>query len=174
MCSDVEGKVFAFRFRCARCGSCCSEMPKGVPLYHGDIEGIARRIGIPTHDFVADFCDVDEHRIESEEKGVVHIPVIYLKTSDGKCVFFKEKGCSVHEVKPYNCKAAPFISLVFQSESWIRSLKHNCKGYGRGPFYTKRRIRQQLEEEAKLEEAEWAWFDSGYYDRLIQFSPKGG
>lgn len=69
------------RFKCKRCGSCCTDF---VPLRPGELEKIA--------DFVR------QHRIKNKQKGTEN------------CPFLRRNRCAIYEVRPtvcrvYDCKA---------------------------------------------------------------------
>jgi Fe-S-cluster containining protein len=140
-------------------------MAKGVPLYYSDVERIAFSRDLATDEFMRRYCELTVHRLVTE-KADLAIPGLYLQTSEGRCIFYKGDGCGIHDVKPYCCRSSPCISLLFQDDSFIEYFKKECKGFGRGPYYSKRKVKQMLEQEAGLEEAEWRLFNEGLFDKV--------
>lgn len=174
MLKELENKIFPFKFRCVRCGKCCTQMLTGVPLYYTDIKNISCSIGLKMNAFVKQYCELTLHQIRTGKK-ILNIPILYLKTTKGKCIFYKSNGCTVHNVKPYCCSAAPFISLLFQDYDMIDFFKKQCNGFGHGTYYNKRKIKQILKKEVELEETEWQLFNNGLYSNLVMLlNGKGG
>lgn len=165
MLKEIENRIFPFRFQCVRCGNCCTNLPRGVPLFYMDAYKIALLFNLKVREFIAKYCEFELHEIVSNG-NILHIPGLYLKNIGNACIFYRGNGCSINSVKPYNCLSAPFISLLFQSDSAIKYLKSNCKGYGSGSYYSKKRIKMLLEKEARLEIKDFKLFKKGLINRL--------
>ena len=116
--------------------------------------------------FILNYCELTVHKIIYGGK-IINIPVLYLKTSGNVCIFYKNKECSIHDVKPYNCSAAPIISLLFQDKDVIRFFKDNCKGYGKGTYYSKGKIAEIINHESELEKQEFELCYRNSYDAII-------
>lgn len=55
-----------------------------------------------------------------------------LKPERGQCHFLKDGGCSIHPVKPVQCRAYPFWpELVEDRKAWRREARA-CPGIGQG------------------------------------------
>ncbi len=148
-------------------------MTTGVPIYHQDAMHIARNLQHNLKGFLSKYCEAIVHNIYDEGKWVT-IPVIYLKTIRGCCVFLHDATCSIHPVKPYLCRSAPCISLVFDDRETVEYFRRHCRGFGKGPYYSKDKIRRMLNEEMKLEKRERKLFTKGVYDGLINPKDRGG
>jgi len=114
-------------FECTQCGECCRGFG-GTYVTPEDIERISRFIKCDPDTFVLRFCDMSGSR-----------PVLSLG-EEGKCVFFDEL-CTIHAVKPYMCRAWPFIqTLVDHPENW-EAMAGSCPGMRKGiPEETIQRI----------------------------------
>jgi Fe-S-cluster containining protein len=95
-------------YNCWKCGTCCHEIEykKRIPLYPEEADElieIAKKRGVPfkvIEDLV--FPDVLNKKI------LIVTYKIRLDNETHGCPFYnKEKGCTVHEVKPLACKAYP-------------------------------------------------------------------
>jgi len=144
-----------------------------MPIYHQDAMRIARNIGHDLQAFLSKYCEVIVHNIFDEGEWVT-IQINYLKTIRGNCVFLHDATCSIHPVKPYLCKSAPCISLWFHDRETVESFKKHCRGFGKGPYYSKDKIRRMLKEEMELEKRERELFAKGVYATLLNPKDQGG
>lgn len=88
--------------KCIRCGKCCFN--KQINLIPKEVKEICEYLKIPVEKFLEDYCDVKYLHHE------IPIPAICLKNrSDGSCIFLEGNLCKIHPVKPWQCKAYPFI-----------------------------------------------------------------
>ena len=94
-------------FECQQCGDCCTGFG-GTYVTENDIEKIAEFINSDPTSFVEKYCDFAGSR-----------PVL-TQGHDGKCIFFDaKKQCTIHPVKPYMCKAWPYIATIIEHpENW--------------------------------------------------------
>ena len=59
-----------------------------------------------------------------------------LEKKDKDCIFYEpEKGCSVYEVRPSQCRAFPFWPEVVRSPASWEEMQESCPGIGRGPLW---------------------------------------
>ena len=93
-----------------------------------DILEIACFIHTDPASFVDRYCDLSGTR-----------PVLTQK-EDGNCIFFKT-NCSIHPVKPFMCRAWPFIKTVITNpENW-NAMAGSCPGMIKDiPFEDLKRI----------------------------------
>jgi Fe-S-cluster containining protein len=141
--------LFEFNWECQRCNACCQNLASGVPILLSDVRRIADRFEITVREFVEKYC---EFRTETDQENKFEIPLITVKTDENNtCVFFNDWGCSIHSYKPYYCKSAPVISLLFSEPDLYIDFKKYCKGFGKGKRYTLSEIEAQLEVEQRLE-----------------------
>ena len=103
-------------FECKLCGDCCKGFG-GTYVSGADIEKIAAFIDADAKKFTAMYCDPSGSRF------------VLTRGEDGCCIFFdKEKQCTIHPVKPYMCRAWPFIKPVSrQPENW-NAMANSCPG----------------------------------------------
>jgi Fe-S-cluster containining protein len=148
-------------------------MRRGVPIYHQDAMRIARNIRHDLQEFLSKYCEVMVHNIYDKGEQVT-IPIIYLKTIRGNCVFLHDAKCSIHPVKPYLCRSAPAFSLMFHYRETVESYMKHCRGFGKGPYYSKDKIRRMLKKEIELEKRERELFAKGVYVALLNPKDRGG
>lgn len=103
-------------FSCRQCGDCCRGFG-GTYVTARDILRISAYIRFDTDRFTTHYC---------EKSGSRHVLAC---GEDGCCIFFdKEKQCTIHPVKPYMCKAWPFIEAVIRHpENWDM-MANSCPG----------------------------------------------
>ncbi len=105
-------------FSCTQCGECCRGFG-GTYVTQEDIHRISRFISCDPAEFISRYCDMSGSR-----------PVLTL-ADDGKCIFF-DKLCTIHAVKPYMCRAWPFIkNLLNHPENWD-AMAGSCPGMVKG------------------------------------------
>ena len=67
----------------------------------------------------------------------------------GLCRFLRPDGCSIHPVKPTQCRAFPFWpELVRSARGWRKTAKY-CPGIGKGPLIQIETARQVAREMAE-------------------------
>lgn len=150
-----------FRFDCTRCGKCCERQFGGVTLYLSDLERLARHFALTPREFVERYCTFTRHRIETKA-GTRTVPDLRLRSNpDGRCIFLADKLCSVHEVKPYVCAAAPFVFEIFSDPEARQELIAVCDGYGLGPEHRADEFRHWLDQESRHERDDAAGYAAG-------------
>jgi Fe-S-cluster containining protein len=123
------------RFECQPdCGKCCTSAREGsVFVEPADIEALARKLSLSPRAFVLAHT--------TREEGC---DLELKKTPEGHCVFLVDRSCTVHDAKPLQCRAYPFLPLdgftpVESAFTW-RYEKKFCPGIGKGRLYSKREI----------------------------------
>lgn len=113
---DSDFKTGDDIFKCRQCGDCCNGFG-GTYVTKQDIIHISNYIKVDPEKFVARYCD------PSGSRNVLTLG------KDGYCIFFdKVKQCTIHPVKPYMCKAWPFIqTLILHPENW-NAMANSCPG----------------------------------------------
>jgi Fe-S-cluster containining protein len=92
----VEGKAPEM-FVCRRCGNCC-RAAGDVRLQAGDIEAIARLLGLDPYAFTARYTSLGADR-----RGLA-----LAEQADGACVFLTETNtCRIQAAKPAQCRGYP-------------------------------------------------------------------
>lgn len=123
------------RFECQPdCGKCCTNLREGsVFLEPQDIEALSKKLRISPREFVAAYTT-------REEGGDIEL----AKEDSGDCVFLVDRACTVHDAKPLQCWAYPFLPLdgftPIESPFTWRHEKKFCPGIGKGRLYSKREI----------------------------------
>jgi Fe-S-cluster containining protein len=66
---------------------------------------------------------------------------------NGDCIFFVEGRCSIHAVKPTQCRLYPFWFRNVRSEqAWQRTCRE-CPGIGEGEWVSPEEIERQVAED---------------------------
>lgn len=110
----------ALRFECQPgCTTCC-EQPGFVYLTEDDLGNIARYLGMTPHEF--------EKRYVYRTKNLRRLRV----PRHQQCEFLRDGGCSIHAVKPAQCRLFPFWpELVDDKREWKNTAQW-CPGIGKG------------------------------------------
>ena len=121
MSEAVEVARIRFRFVCQPgCINCC-QRPGDVFLTPDDAERIAEWLELTPAEFERRFCDRDAD-------GALHLT---NPTSDG-CHFLLEDGCSIHDVKPLQCRTFPYWPENVKSRGSWKRVGRYCPGIGVG------------------------------------------
>ncbi|MFO7884732.1 MAG: YkgJ family cysteine cluster protein [Desulfobacteraceae bacterium] len=111
---DSEFKTGSDVFQCTQCGACCKGYG-GTYVTEADITKISAYINCPEKIFVEKYCTKSGKRL------------ILKQGPDESCIFF-DANCTIHPVKPYMCRAWPFIkAVVAQPENW-EAMGNSCPG----------------------------------------------
>ena len=65
----------------------------------------------------------------------------------GDCVFFVDGKCSIHAVKPTQCRLYPFWFTNVRSEDAWNKTCEECPGIGQGAWVSPEEILRQVEED---------------------------
>lgn len=101
-------------FHCKKCGDCCHGYG-GTFLSQKDIKAIAEYTGTDVKTFLAKYCKFSGTK-----------PIL-AQDKNGYCIFWDEL-CTIHPVKPYMCKAWPFIKSVLVDAGNWRIMSSMCPG----------------------------------------------
>ncbi len=121
MIINVKSK---FKFKCIRCGKCCSTGPN-VALTVYDVVRISKYLEVKPRDALSVYMKV----IVAD-----YTPFIALAgDKSGKCVFlgYSDKGtpyCKVYKARPMRCRLYPVIPV--SPSSSVVELSKNCPGVG--------------------------------------------
>jgi Fe-S-cluster containining protein len=121
------------RFRCTRCGDCCTGAPGHVWVNTEELAAIAEHRGEPVEEVVARYTRLAERGRTLREKA------------NGDCVFFERgAGCTVYPVRPRQCRTWPFWeSNVRTPEDWERTCEV-CPGSGQGELISAEEITRRV------------------------------
>lgn len=111
------------RFECQPgCTKCCDQQGF-VYLTGGDLERIAQYLRMTAREFEKRFVYRTKHLLR------LRVP------RERQCEFLGEGGCSIHSVKPVQCRVFPFWPELVDSKEAKREWKKTarwCPGIGKG------------------------------------------
>jgi Fe-S-cluster containining protein len=121
------------RFRCTRCGACCTGPPGFVWVNEEEVAAIA------------DFRGETVAEIEARFLREVGSKRSLRERANGDCVFYeKQAGCTIYPVRPRQCRTWPFWeSNVRTPEDWQRTCRV-CPGSGQGELISAEEITRRL------------------------------
>jgi Fe-S-cluster containining protein len=110
------------RFACQRgCTNCCN-VEGFVYLTEEDLRRAARYLGLSPEEFEKRYVYRTRRRLRLR------------KPRHAQCHFLLEDGCSIHPVKPTQCRLFPFWpELVEDAGAW-KATAVRCPGIGKGPL----------------------------------------
>ena len=111
------------RFGCTGCGACCTGAPGRVLVFADEIRTIATHLGMAEEDFRQNHLRADEGGWSLRERA------------GGDCEFLTDGRCTLHAVKPRQCRAYPFwLRNIRSPEAWAEAAAV-CPGIGQGRRY---------------------------------------
>ncbi len=121
------------RFRCTRCGTCCTGAPGRVWVNDEEMAAIAEYRNEPLDHVVGLYTRVAERGRSLREKA------------NGDCIFYDpEQGCTIYPVRPRQCQTWPFWeSNVATPQDWQRTCDV-CPGSGQGELISAEEITRRL------------------------------
>lgn len=145
MQENVKKELFyeqGLRFECQGSGKCCTSHGEFgfVFLTQDDRRRFARHLKVSTTVFTKKYCD--------QTNGIWH-----LKEDKGNpdCMFLKNKGCSVYEARPNQCRTWPFWPEVMNAKAWKSEVADFCPGVGKGRLWNKQEIEQEMSKDRENE-----------------------
>jgi len=127
------------RFSCTECGACCTGEPGRVRVSREELKRIVAYRGESVDEALPEWAAAngDEVRIRERENG--------------DCVFFEGGRCSIHAVKPGQCRRYPFWFRNVRSEAaWVKTCAE-CPGIGEGPTVDPEAILRTVREDLEAE-----------------------
>jgi Fe-S-cluster containining protein len=108
------------RFECQPgCTACCEQ--KGfVYLTDTDLARIAIHLGLNAAEFERKFCYRTRNRVR------LRVP------KEVNCHFLVDGGCSIHAVKPTQCRVFPYWPELLESRREWKKTARYCPGIGKG------------------------------------------
>jgi uncharacterized protein len=111
-----------FRFECqAGCSACC-EMEGQVYLSQQDLIRIAAYIDLTPAEFEA------QHVYRT--KNLLRL----RKPPERQCIFHVDNRCSIHPVKPTQCRVFPYWPEIIESQDSWNATAQTCPGMNTGPL----------------------------------------
>ena len=122
------------RFECQPgCTECCTQ--RGfVYLTESDVERAAEYLKMTPGAF--------------EQKYVYrsrHLRRLRI-SQDTRCFFLRDGGCTIHAVKPTQCRIFPYWPELLESQREWKKTAQYCPGIGKGPLIQIEAARAQAEE----------------------------
>src|SRR5579885_255574 len=136
----------ALRFACQPgCTACCTQ--RGfVYLTESDLTRAAEFLGRARAAFERRYVYRTGQRLR------LRVP------RDSQCHFLRAGGCSIHPVKPTQCRIFPFWPELVESRREWRNTARYCPGMGKGPLV---RIETAREKADEMRAAYPAMYSSG-------------
>jgi hypothetical protein len=130
-----------FRCKGPECGDCCSGKngPGAVWVELTEIEALARHLGLSLADFASRFV----------RRLGAHLSLVEKPNHD--CVFYtKERGCTVYEARPGQCRTYPFWARILRTRADWDAEAPRCPGIGpEAPLVPGAEVRRALDDDAR-------------------------
>lgn len=108
------------RFECqAGCTNCCDQ-PGFVYLTEADLNRIADYLGMTAAEFEQQYVYRTRHLLR------LRVP------RQQQCHFLRDGGCSIHAVKPVQCRLFPYWPELVESKREWKKAASMCPGIGKG------------------------------------------
>ena len=127
------------RFSCQGDGKCCLNHGRHTYVYvtFNDRKRLAEHFGMTLLQFTKRYTRASD--------GLVH-----LKDPERDCPFFRDSRCSVHAMRPWQCRTWPFWPENMHPKVWERDVASFCPGVGKGRLYTDAEIEAIMEKQAAV------------------------
>lgn len=121
------------RFRCTRCGNCCTGEPGVVWVNDEEVAALAEFRKESPHEVIGLYT----RRLGSRRT--------LRERANGDCVFWDAaQGCTVYDVRPRQCRTWPFWESNLRSpKTWERT-RHGCPGSGHGDLIPVEEITRRM------------------------------
>jgi Fe-S-cluster containining protein len=121
------------RFRCTRCGNCCTGEPGFVWLQEQELNDLAAFLGEPAEQVAVLYARPGHRGLTLREKA------------NGDCIFYdRDRGCTVYAVRPRQCRTWPFWeSTVGDKKAWQETCEV-CPGAGQGDLIPSEEITRRV------------------------------
>jgi Fe-S-cluster containining protein len=136
MVFEYPGKV---RFKCLRCGICCGDTQqrkRHILLLDEEAQGIAESV----NKSVADVALKVENNLPYRYK-------MKKNTTNGKCIFLEQNGCTIYPKRPLVCRFYPFgLESGSKQEQKVFFFTNECPGIGKGKTMRENDFRRLLKQ----------------------------
>jgi Fe-S-cluster containining protein len=131
----MAGNTFfssGIQFECIDCGNCCTGAPGLVRLSEEEADALADYLKRGRAELAQRYLLPHAHGWQMREQ------------KNGDCIFFNGR-CSIHPVKPAQCRTYPFwIKNMRSIDRWEQTCRA-CPGIGQGRTYSEAEILDRLE-----------------------------
>jgi Fe-S-cluster containining protein len=115
------------RYSCERCALCCGDTDQKVRrilILESEADDISKRTQMNIEKFTESY---DKYKPYSYQ---------IKKIENGKCIFLRDKACSIYEFRPLICRFYPF-RLDFKKDAYVFNCTNECPGIGKGKILKK-------------------------------------
>ncbi len=121
------------RFKCTRCGKCCTGEPGVVWVNDDELTDIAEFRGEPAE------------QVEGLYTRRIGLRRTLRERANGDCVFWdREAGCTIYKVRPRQCRTWPFWESHVETPAAWEKLQGACPGAGRGDLIPAEEITRRI------------------------------
>ncbi|MFX0075215.1 MAG: YkgJ family cysteine cluster protein [Candidatus Hermodarchaeota archaeon] len=152
-------------FSCQMCGSCCRGFNEGeVYLYQDDINRLIKSLNITKKSelrkFAKKYFKVIDDSFFWKEPGAARGKTYRYKSlgfkftgDDEHCQFLEGNRCSVHEIRPFQCRCFPFWLMLVSNRKNFIDYSKKCPGLKvlKGHYYSKEEILDWANAEYEME-----------------------
>ncbi|MFX1557191.1 MAG: YkgJ family cysteine cluster protein [Promethearchaeota archaeon] len=167
-------------FSCQMCGTCCRGFNEGeVYLYRDDILNLANFLGYKGNEaltkFAKKYLKVIKNRFYWKDPDTTRgknykIDTLGFKFTgkDEHCEFLKDDKCTVHSVRPFQCRCFPFWQMMVTSRKNLIDYSKKCPGLRdlKGTFYSKEKILDWANKEYLIEKNYFLEMKNNNFDIL--------
>jgi len=111
------------KFECTGCGACCKLGGGFVYPSLEDVGFAARHLKLSVKTFTEQYMDLHEGQYVFKNKG-------------DNCIFYGEKGCTIYEARPTQCRTYPFWKSNLKSQYRWKIIEEECEGIGQGKLFS--------------------------------------
>jgi Fe-S-cluster containining protein len=147
------------------CGDCCRGLHEGeVYLYLDDVRRLANHLNMKSKKGLKTFADkylkIINDSFSWKDEDANRGKTYRFKTlgfaftdKDEHCHFLIDNKCSVHEVRPFQCRSFPFWQMMVSSYKNLQDYSKKCKGLRElnGKYYSKEEIHAWARSEYEIE-----------------------
>jgi len=145
-------------FTCEKCGSCCRGFKEGeVYLYQDDIKRLAEHLKVKgtsgLRDFAKKYLKVVNDSFFLKEPSAERGKTYRFKSlgfkfagEDEHCQFLKDSRCTIHEARPFQCRAFPIgWNMLINNIKNFKDYSKRCLALqnsleNKGKFYSREEI----------------------------------
>jgi len=110
-------------FECTGCGDCCKLGGGFVYPTLEDVGFAARHLDLSISSFTETYMEIHEGQY-------------VFKNAGDNCIFYGEKGCTIYEGRPTQCRTYPFWKANLKSNYRWKMIEEECEGVGQGKLYS--------------------------------------
>lgn len=133
--------IDGLEFSCTQCGQCCCGEPGIVYFNPEEFEKLVEHLGKTKN--------LDRETIIREYMWPYRDSYTARDDfPDGHCIFF-DKGCTVYEVRPSQCRDFPFWRCNLSTIADWNETAHRCPGIGQGKHWSGEEI-AEISRKARL------------------------